>query len=88
MSWPLQFHLGDSGVEVRLGSWTLRRVLYSDIETVKPAMALWNEHWTNPWPWRFVTIRRRTGWIRNFVINPGDRDGFQRDLSARLGAAR
>ena len=86
MSWPFRFHLGEDALEVRLGSWTARRVPYSDIEGARPGLAFFNEHWTNPWPFRFMTIRRRTGFLKNFVINPDDRDAFQRDLLARVGS--
>ena len=46
-----------------------------------------NEHWTNFWPPRYLTVRRRTGFLRNFVINPDDRAAFLADLKARIGKA-
>jgi hypothetical protein len=58
------------------------------MEAVSSGYALLNEHWTNPWPWRFLTIRRRTGWFRNFVINPLDRESFIRDLTVRVEKAK
>ena len=81
---PFHFELAETGLEVKFGQWTVRRILYSDMEGVAPGSAAWNEHWNNFWPWRFVTIRRRSGLIRNFVINPPDRDRFIAELQSRL----
>jgi hypothetical protein len=87
MSWPFSYVLADEALEVRFGRWNARRVAYSDMESVRDGLALINEHWTNPWPLRFLTIRRRTGWLRNFVINPDDRGSFSSELSARIAKA-
>jgi hypothetical protein len=84
MSFPFRYYLGDSALEVKLGATTVRRIAYSDIEGAKAGCALWNEHWTNFVPLRFITLKRRSGWIRNFVINPPDREVFLRELEARL----
>ncbi|MFA6434858.1 MAG: hypothetical protein WCW52_09200 [Elusimicrobiales bacterium] len=81
---PFTFELGAAALEVKLRSWTVRRVLYSDMESVEPRCAFWNEHWCNFLPWRFVTIRRRSGFARNFVINPPDRDTFIAALRLKI----
>jgi len=85
MSFPFRYHLGETGVEVKLGSYTARRIRYDDIVEVRNGHPFWNEHWTNFWPWRFLTLRRKSGLIRNFVINPADRDAFAAELRRRLG---
>ena len=82
---PFHYDLGPEALEVRLGPFTLRRVRYDDISEVRNGHAFWNEHWTNVWPWRFLTLRRKTGWIKNFVINPGDREAFADQLRQRVG---
>jgi hypothetical protein len=46
------YRLTDSEVQVRLGSWVVRRIRLDDIETaaVQPwsqALRTWNEHWSN-----------------------------------------
>jgi len=84
MSGPLRYLLAEDGLEVRLGPWCVRRIAYLDMEGVAPGYVLWNEHWTNPWPWRFLTIRRRSGWFRNFLINPSESEEFQRELAVRI----
>ena len=74
MSWPLNFGLTDSEVRVRVGRWVVRRVAFSDIQEARLAagrsVPLWNEHWCNFWPLRYVVLRRRSGWIATFIINP------------------
>jgi hypothetical protein len=37
---------------------------------------MWNEHWCNFTPSRFLVLRRRSGWIRNVIVNPRDTAGF------------
>ncbi len=85
MSFPFRYHLGEGAVEVKFGSWTVRRILYEDIEGVREGYRLWNEHWTNIWPIRYLTLRRKSGFIRNFVINPSDRETFADELRRRAG---
>ena len=85
---PLDYRLTDDCLEIRFGPWCARRIAYADMESVNAGLAFWNEHWTNPWPWRFMTIRRRSGWFRNFVINPSDRDSFRKELAIRIEKAR
>ena len=82
---PFNFKLAETGLEVKLGALTVRRISYSDMEGVEPGSALWNEHWNNFRPWQFITIRRRSGLIRNFVINPPERDRFIAELRLKIG---
>jgi hypothetical protein len=84
------YRLTDSEVQVRVGSWVVRRVRLADIESadVRPwSQLLWtpNEHWSNMSPRRFVVLQRKSGWVRTFVFNPPDPDGFVADLQRRLG---
>ena len=48
MSWPLNFLLTDSEVQVCVGRWVVRRVALSDIREASVAtglrVPLWNEH--------------------------------------------
>lgn len=62
----LNYRLTDSEVQVRIGSWVVRRIRYTDIEAAAtmPASKLfwvWNEHWRNFWLFRFVVLRRKSG---------------------------
>jgi len=83
MGAPFDYELADDELRVKLGPWTVRRIRYADVEAVRSGHPFWNEHWTNIWPWRFLTLRRKSGIIRNFVINPADRDAFAAELRRR-----
>ncbi len=85
----LDYRLTDSEVQVRIGRWVVRRVRFDDIEAaaMKPGSRIlwvWNEHWCNLWPFRFVVLRRKSGWLRTFIINPPDPDGFLGELKKRV----
>ena len=60
---------------------TLRKIALSDIESVDTKTPLWNEHWCTTLSLkRVVRIRRKSGWFRNFIITPPDRDAFIPEL--------
>ncbi len=91
MGLPFDYELGDRALEVKLGPFTVRSIEYSDMEEVRNGHPFWNEHWTNFWPFRFLTIRRRTRrwwWPHDFVINPPDRDAFADELRRRIQQVR
>jgi len=83
VSFPFKYYLGTTSLDVKLGPFVARRISYWDIEAVREGYSWWNEHWTNLWPFRFVTIRRKYGWFKNFMINPTDRD-FVEELRRKL----
>ena len=90
MAWPFSFGLTATEVQVRLGGWVVRRVRLDDIEAVSTAsgptaLLTWgfNEHWCNFWPARYLILRRKSGWVRSFVINPPDTDPFVAELQRR-----
>lgn len=82
---PFTYELAGDGLEVKLGSWVVRRIYYSDMLGAELGCAFWNEHWSNFWPWEFITIRRKSGLVKNFVINPPERDKFLNELRLRTG---
>lgn len=81
---PFQFDLADKELQVKLGNVVLRRIPYSNIEGVDDGYKLWNEHWCNVWPFRYVTVKRKSGLIKNFVINPKDGPAFAEELRGKL----
>jgi len=85
---PFSFRLAEDELQVRLGPWTIRAVRYRDIEDVVEAYTFWNEHWTNPWPWRFLTVKTPRAMFHNLVLNPSDREAFARELRVRVSAAK
>ena len=82
---PFTYELSGEGLEVRFGPWVVRRIYYSDMTGAEAGYAFWNEHWSNFWPWEHITVRRKTGLIKNFVINPPERDRFLNELKLRIG---
>jgi len=78
---PFNYAVTPAEVQVRMGRWVVRRIALTDIESaaVRPfgRVPLWNEHWDNLWPiGTYVVLRRKSGWVRNFLINPPDPEGF------------
>jgi len=84
---PLNFRVTESEVQVRVGRWVVRRIPLGDIARAEVGstlrVPLWNEHWCNLWPFRTVVLRRKSGWIRTFIINPPDPEAFLADLRRR-----
>ena len=68
---------------MRILGRVIRRVLLADIEEVHRRGALVHENWSSLKFWNSVTVRRRSGLLRNFMISPDDPDGF----AARLQEA-
>jgi hypothetical protein len=82
---PFIYELTPGALLVRLGPWTARRVEALEVESVRLGSSMWNEHWTNIWPMRFVTIRRKSGWFKDFVINPPDGEEFVAEARRLFG---
>lgn len=79
------YRLTETEVQVRIGSWVVRRIALADIEAADvwsffEVLRTWNEHWSNFSPARFVVLRRKSGLVRTFVFNPPDPEGFVADL--------
>jgi hypothetical protein len=85
MSFPFKYELTLKGLEIKLGPFVFKRIPYTDIEFVKEGWSMFTWNLTNFWPPRFVTVRRKTGWFKNILINPTDRPGFAAELRKRLG---
>ena len=80
----ITYRITDTALEVRILWRVIRRVLLADIEGVHRRGALVHENWSSLKFWNSVTIRRRSGWLRNFVVSPDDPDGFVEQLQDRL----
>ena len=79
----ITYRITDTALEVRILGRVIRRVLLADIEEVHRRGALVHENWSSLKFWNSVTIRRRSGLLRNFMISPDDPDRF----AARLQEA-
>jgi hypothetical protein len=86
----IRYAVDDKFVRVVLFGMTVRKVALSDIEDVFAGRPWWHEHWDNT-IWvvsRSVTIRRKSGWIRNFCITPENREEFIATVKKKLESAR
>jgi len=79
----ITYRITDTALEVRILGRIIRRILLADIEEVHRRGALVHENWSSLKFWNSVTIRRRSGLLRNFMISPDDPDRF----AARLQEA-
>jgi hypothetical protein len=90
VAWPFNFRMTETEVQVRLGAWVVRRIRLDDIQGVRidgsATFRTWgmNEHWCNFSPMRFVILRRKSGWVRSFIINPPDTEPFATELKQRI----
>lgn len=80
----LRYRITGRDVEVLIFGWCVRRIRLKDIEYVRRGSVFWNEHWTNFKIWNSVTLRRKSGWVRNFVITPANPTGFIAELAQKL----
>jgi hypothetical protein len=79
-----RYELRDDALCVVISGKSVRRILYSDMESVERGSPIWNEHWNRLALDPNITIRRRSGFIKNFVINPPDTDEFIAQLRERI----
>jgi hypothetical protein len=84
----IRYRITHESLEVLVLGRVARRVLLADIEEVHRRGAFIRESWCGLKFWNSVTIRRRSGILRNFLISPDDPDRFAERLreSARLAA--
>ncbi len=83
----IDYRIGPGAVEVLLLGRAVRRIRLDDIESVDRRGALVHESWSTLKIWNSVTIRRRSGLFKSFVITPDDPDGFVERLREALGQA-
>lgn len=83
----IRYAIDEQYVRVKLFGATLRKIALTDIEFADTKCPLWNEHWCNTFfAWsRSVRLRRKTGFARNFIITPANRDAFLDELRSKLG---
>jgi hypothetical protein len=79
-----RYELRDDALCVVIGGQCVRRVLYSDMESVERGYPIWNEHWNRLALDPNITIKRRSGLIKNFVINPPNTDEFIAQLREHI----
>ena len=89
-AWTIAYRITGMALEVLILGRVVRRIPLADIEEVHRRGALIHENWSSLKFWNSITVRRRSGWIRNFVISPDDPDRFlvrlQEAVSRRTGS--
>jgi len=88
-----QYRITSTHLEVTIFGACVRRIALSDIRGIS-ARRLRPEEWGEQW-WntlrpsrRFLTIRRRSGWLRYFVITPKHRYIFRAELKAAMAGLK
>ena len=86
----IAYRITGMALEVLILGRVVRRIPLADIEEVHRRGALIHENWSSLKFWNSITVRRRSGWLRNFVISPDDPDRFlvrlQEAVSRRTGS--
>ena len=72
----IAYRIAPTALEVLILGRVIRRLPLADIEEVHRRGALIHENWSSLKFWNSVTIRRRSGLLRHFVISPDDPDDF------------
>jgi hypothetical protein len=83
----ISYRTTDTTLDVRIIGRVIRRVRLADIEDVHRRGAFVHENWSSLKFWNSVTVRRRSGLFRNFVISPDDPDAFAVRLQEAAGRA-
>jgi hypothetical protein len=83
----LRYAITDRHLKVTLFGLCLRRVRLSDVEHVSKRQTHPAEKWYNTLrpAHRMLVIRRRRGWLKDFIITPKNRYVFKAELERALG---
>jgi hypothetical protein len=84
----LRYRITSEAVEVLILGWCARRIRLDDIESVRRGGCFWNEHWTNFKLRNSVTLRRKSGLIKNLVITPDNPSAFIAEVAQKLDGGR
>ena len=82
----LRYVLTGRHLKVTLFGLCLRRIRLADIESVSKRQSLWAEKWFNTLKpaHRMLVIRRRRGWLKDFIITPKNRYVFKAEIEQAL----
>lgn len=81
------YRLGRHEVEVLVLGVVVRRVMLGNIDDVLVGFRLPGEVWPCKWAWsgRFLSIRRKRGWVRYLVISPRQPERLRENIYYALG---
>jgi len=82
----LRYVLTGRHLKVTLFGLCLRRIRLADIESVSKRQSHWAEKWVNTLKpaHRMLVIRRRRGWLKEFIITPKNRYVFKAEIEQAL----
>jgi hypothetical protein len=83
----IRYRVAGDAIEVWLLFMVVRRFRLDDIEEVHRRGSFLHESWSGFKVWNAVTLRRRSGLLRNVILTPDDPDRFVEELT-RLLAGR
>ena len=86
----LRYVVTDTHLEVRLFGLPVRRLRLTNIDRVSKRQSRRAERWVNTLrpSHRILVIRRRTGWLREFIITPTNRYVFRTELERAIATLR
>ena len=82
----LRYALTERHLKVTLFGLCLRRIRLADIDGVSKRRAHWAERWHNTLKpsHRVLVVRRKRGWLKDFIITPRNRYVFKAELERAL----
>jgi len=86
----MRYAITDRHLKVTLFGVSLRRVKLADIDSVSKRRANRAERWCNTLhtSHRALVVRRRRGWLKDFIITPSNRYVFKSELERALAKSR
>ena len=84
----IRYRVTDESLDVAVLWMVWRRVPLLDIEEVHRRGALLHENWSGLRFWNAVTVRRRSGLLRNLIVTPDDPERFAEMLSRAVQTRR
>jgi len=82
----LRYVLTGRHLKVTLFGLCVRRIRLADIDSVSKRQSYWAEKWFNTLKpaHRMLVIRRRRGWLKDFIITPKNRYVFRAELEQAM----
>ena len=82
----LRYVLTARHLKVTLFGLCVRRIRLADIDSVSKRQSHWAEKWYNTLKpaHRMLVIRRRRGWLKDFIITPKNRYVFRAELEQAM----
>jgi hypothetical protein len=80
----IRYRVVADAIEVSLLFMVVRRFRLEDIEEIHRRGSFLHESWSGFCVWNAVTLRRRSGLLRNVILTPEDPDRFVEEMTRLL----